>query len=165
MVVALRCGVIDSLLATFGLFGGAFVIGFCAGMFPIVSIELFLIGIGAWATPAPADMAIIVVLAAIGHQIAKTICYYAGYGALEKANDKLRARVDKLRHKIERWNRRPKLIMFVASVIGIPPLYVLAFIARPLMDMRFWPFTIIVFSSRIVRYAVLLAAPQLIGAG
>lgn len=156
---------IDSLLATFGLFGGAFVIGFCAGMFPIISIELFLIGIGAWATPAPADMAIIVVLAAIGHQIAKTICYYAGYGALEKANDKLRARVDKLRHKIDRWNRRPKLIMFVASVIGIPPLYVLAFIARPLMDMRFWPFTIIVFSSRIVRYAVLLAAPQLIGAG
>lgn len=156
---------IDSLLATFGLFGGALVIGFCAGMFPIISIELFLIGIGTWAAPTAADMALIVVLAAIGHQIAKTICYYAGYGALEKANDKLRARVDKLRHKIDRWNKRPKMIMFIASTIGLPPLYVLAFIARPLMDMKIWPFTAIVFSSRIVRYAVLLAVPQLIGAG
>jgi membrane protein YqaA with SNARE-associated domain len=157
--------VIDSLLATFGLFGGAFVIGFTAGMFPIVSIELFLIGIGTWAAPTPTDMVALVLLAAVGHQIAKTICYYAGYGALEKANDKLRARVDKLRHKIDRWNKRPKMIMFVASTIGLPPLYLLAFIARPLMNMRFWPFTVIVFSSRIVRYAVLLAVPKLIGAG
>lgn len=156
---------IDSLLATFGLFGGAFVVGFCAGMFPIISIELFLIGIGTWAAPTASDMVVLVLLAAVGHQIAKTICYYAGYGALEKANDKLRARVDKLRHKIDRWNKRPKLIMFVASTTGLPPLYVLAFIARPLMNMRIVPFTVIVFTSRIVRYAVLLAAPQLIGAG
>ena len=156
---------IDSLLATFGLFGGAFVIGFCAGMFPIISIELFLIGIGTWASPTPSDMAMLVILAAVGHQIAKTICYYAGYGALEKANDKLRARVDKLRHKIDRWNRRPLLVMFVASTIGLPPLYVLAFIAKPLMNMAFWPFTVIVFTSRIIRYAILLAVPQLIGAG
>jgi membrane protein YqaA with SNARE-associated domain len=157
--------VIDSLLGTFGLFGGAFLVAFCAGMFPIISIELFLIGIGTWAHPTSTDMVWIVLLAAIGHQIAKTICYYAGYGALEKANDKLRARVDKLRHKIDRWNKRPKLIMFIASTTGIPPLYVLAFIARPLMNMRIAPFTLIVFSSRILRYAVLLAAPQLIGAG
>jgi len=157
--------VIDSLLATFGLFGGAFVVGFCAGMFPIVSIELFLIGIGTWAAPTPTDMIVLVLLSAVGHQIAKTICYYAGYGALEKANDKLRTRVDKLRHRIDRWNKRPKLIMLISATTGLPPLYVLAFIARPLMNMRFWPFTLIVFSSRIVRYAVLLAVPQLIAAG
>ena len=53
---------IDSVLATFGLFGGAFVIGFCAGMFPIISIELFLIGIGTWASPTPGDMTLIVEL-------------------------------------------------------------------------------------------------------
>jgi membrane protein YqaA with SNARE-associated domain len=157
--------VIESLLATFGLFGGAFVVGFCAGMFPVISIELFLIGIGTWASPSPHEMVLIVLLAAIGHQIAKTICYYAGYGVLEKANDKLRARVDKVRHKIDRWNKRPKLIMFIASAVGLPPLYILTFIAKPLMNMKFWPFTIIVFISRIIRFAVLLTVPQLIGAG
>jgi membrane protein YqaA with SNARE-associated domain len=57
------------------------------------------------------------------------------------------------------------MIMFIASTIGLPPLYVLAFIARPLMNMRIVPFTTIVFTSRIARYAVLLAVPQLIGAG
>jgi membrane protein YqaA with SNARE-associated domain len=157
--------VIDSLLATFGLFGGAFLVGFCAGMFPVISIEVFLITIGTFGSPTPGEVALIVVLAAIGHQIAKTICYYAGYGALEKANEKLRARVDKLRHKIDRWNKRPKLIMFIASTTGIPPLYILAFIAKPLMNMRFWPFTVIVFTSRLIRFTILLAVPQLIGAG
>lgn len=151
------------MLSTFGLFGGAFVIGFVAGMFPIVSIELFLVGIGTWGHPTTSDIAIIVVLAAIGHQIAKTICYYAGYGALEKASDKLRARVDKVRHKIDRWNKRPKLIMFLASSVGLPPLYILAFIAKPLMNMKIVPFTVIVFTSRIARYAVLLIVPQWIG--
>jgi membrane protein YqaA with SNARE-associated domain len=140
-----------------------FVIAFVAGLFPLVSIELFLVGIGAWASPTPSDMVILVLLAAVGHQISKTICYYAGYGALDKASDKLRARVEKLRHKIDRWNQRPKLIMWIASTIGIPPLYVLAFIARPLMNMRIVPFTVIVFTSRIARYAVLLVVPHLIG--
>ena len=35
----------ETLLATFGLYGGAFVISFVAGLFPLVSIELFLIGV------------------------------------------------------------------------------------------------------------------------
>lgn len=153
---------VESLLGAFGLFGGAFVIGFCAGMFPVISIELFLIGIATWAAPTTSGLIAIVLLAAFGHQIAKTIFYVAGIGALEKASDKVRARVESVRHKLDRWNRTPKLIMLLAATVGLPPLYVLAFIARPLMNMRFVPFTVITLGGRIGRYAFVMIVPQLI---
>ncbi len=154
----------ESLLATFGLFGGACVIGFVAGMFPLVSIELFLIGVSTWAAPTTGSIALIVVLAAVGHQIAKTICFFAGVGALELPTGKMRARIDRTRAYIDRWNKAPRFVMFLASTIGLPPLYVLAFLAGPLMHMRFRTFTLICFGGRLGRYAVLMAVPQLIGA-
>ena len=149
----------ESLLSTFGLYGGALVISFIAGMFPLVSIELFLVGIARLAPPGPGGITLLVLLAAVAHQVAKTFTFYAGVGALE--NGKLAARVEKLRARIDRWNKRPKLIMFLSATVGLPPLYFLGFIAHPLMKMRFTTFTLITFFGRIGRYAFMLIVPQL----
>jgi membrane protein YqaA with SNARE-associated domain len=154
--------VTDSLLQMFGLFGGACVIGFIAGMFPIVSIELFLVGVSAMASPSPAAISLLVLLAAIGHQIAKTVCYYAGEGMLALPKGKMKDRIERARARIDRWNKRPKLIMFFASTVGFPPLYLMCFIAGPLMKMRFWQFTAICFFGRIGRFAVMMIVPQII---
>ncbi len=150
----------ETLLSTFGLYGGALVISFVAGLFPLVSIELFLIGISTWATPTPVGFVLLVILAATGHQIAKTITFYAGIGALE--NKKLAARVEKVRTRIDKWNKRPKVIMFIAATIGLPPLWLLGFIAHPLMKMRIVPFTLIVYFGRIGRYAFLMLIPLVV---
>ncbi len=147
----------ETLLSTFGLYGGAMVLAFVAGLFPLLSIELFLVGISTWATPPPAGMALLILLSATGHQIAKTVTFYAGIGALE--NQPLAARVDKLRTKIERWNRRPKAIMFLSATVGLPPLWLLGFIAHPLMKMRIWTFTLITFLGRIGRYTFMMIVP------
>jgi membrane protein YqaA with SNARE-associated domain len=146
----------------FGLFGGACVIGFIAGMFPIVSIELFLIGVSTWAGPSPAGIVVLVLLAATGHQIAKSLCYYAGEGMLALPKGKMKERIERARARIDRWNKRPKLIMFFASTVGFPPLYLMAFIAGPLMHMRFWHFTAICYFGRIGRFATLMMVPQII---
>jgi membrane protein YqaA with SNARE-associated domain len=151
--------VTDHLLATFGLYGGAFVISFIAGLFPLVSIELFLVGVARLAPPSPAGIVALVLVAAVGHQIAKTVTYYAGVGALE--NKKLAARVERIRTKIDRWNRSPKLVMLLAATFGLPPLWLLGFIAHPLMRMRIVPFTVICFTGRIARYAFMLVVPML----
>jgi membrane protein YqaA with SNARE-associated domain len=150
--------VTESLLSTFGLFGGAFAIGFIAGMFPVVSVELFLVGISAYTLPTPGAIVLLVLLGAVGHQIAKTICYYAGIGAVELPKGRVRDRIEKARTRIDRWNKRPKLIMFLAATVGFPPMYLLAFVAAPLMHMKFWPFTAISFFGRIGRYATLMIA-------
>jgi membrane protein YqaA with SNARE-associated domain len=152
--------VTETLLQNFGVYGGSLVIGFVAGLIPIISIELFLIGVTGWHLAPVSALPLLIVLAALGHQVAKTICYLAGVEVLERG--KMKERVDKVRGTIERWNRRPLLVFFLASTVGFPPLYVLAFIAEPLMKIRFVPFTVICFVGRVGRYGVMALVPLLI---
>ena len=145
------------LLGSLGIYGASLVIALVAGLFPIASIELFLVGLSALEHPSIGELLICCVLGAVGHQIAKTITYYAGEGALE--NKKLKPRVDKIRHKIEKWDRYPHGILFLGATVGLPPMYLLGFIAHPLMEIRFLPFTVLTFVGRFGRYVVLAVIP------
>ena len=147
----------EDLLSTLGVYGGSFVIAFVAGMFPLVSIEVFLVGLSALAGPSFQVLVACCLLAAVGHQIAKTICYYAGVGALERG--RLKQRIENNRARIDRWNKAPYLILAIGATIGLPPMYILGFIARPIMRLRFVPFSLIVFFGRIGRFIVLAAIP------
>lgn len=159
----------DDLLATLGLYGGTPVIGFLAGMFPLISIEVFLTTLSiacvrGWSVCTtyelgPMKLAILVVLAAIGHQIAKTICFYAGVGALERP--KIKAKLERARNSIDKWNKAPNFVMVLAATVGLPPLYFLTFIAAPLMRFSFVRFTVICFLGRIGRFAFMVAVPFL----
>lgn len=148
---------IQDLLATFGVYGGSFVIALIAGLFPLLSIEVALVALSALTTPTWPVLLACCALAAAGHQIAKTITYYAGIGALERG--RMKEKLDKVRPRIEKWNKAPKFVMFLAGSVGIPPLYVLGFIARPLMGMGIVPFTVIVLVTRFGRFVVLAAIP------
>jgi membrane protein YqaA with SNARE-associated domain len=151
--------VAEDLLASLGMYGASLVVAFIAGLFPLFSIELFLMGLSAIVQPTLAEVVLCSVLAAVGHQVAKTITYYAGAGALE--HGKIKVRVDKLRHKIEKWKNAPKLILLLSGAIGIPPLWIIGFIARPLLGIGIVPFTLIIFATRIGRFIVLAGAPLL----
>jgi len=98
----------------------------------------------------------------VGHQIAKTLTYYAGTGAFELPRGKTRERIEAAKARVDRWNKRPRLIMFVAAVVGLPPLYVLGFIAHPLMKMGFTTFTAISMIGRILRYGTVVAVAGLL---
>lgn len=150
----------EDLLAALGLYGASMVVAFIAGLFPPFSIEVFLVGLSALVQPTWEDIIVCSLLAAIGHQVAKTITYYAGVGALE--HGKLKEKTEKLRHKIEKWKNAPKLILFLAGALGIPPLFVIGFIARPLLGVGIVPFTLIIFTTRIGRFIVLGGAPLFI---
>jgi membrane protein YqaA with SNARE-associated domain len=152
--------VVDSLLANLGLYGATLVIAFVAGMFPILSIEIFLAGVTARGVE-PETLAALIGIAAVGHQIAKTVTYYAGAGAFELPRGKVRERIAAARHRIERWNKRPRLVMLAAAVIGLPPLYLLGFIARPLLNMTITTFTAISLGGRLARYTTVVAVARL----
>jgi membrane protein YqaA with SNARE-associated domain len=152
--------VVDSLLASLGLYGATFAVAVIAGLFPIVSVELFLVG--ATALGAEVDtLPILIAIAAIGHQIAKTITYYAGAGVFEMPHGKMRARIEAAKARIARWNKRPRLIMFVSAATGLPPLWALGFVAQPLMKMDIVTFTAITAIGRVLRYATLVAIATL----
>ena len=149
----------DSLLATFGIYGGAFAISFLGGLFPIVSVEVFIVGLLALGHVTLGEAAALALLGAAGHQVAKTITYFAATGALERG--KLAAKVERLRTRIERWNKQPVLVLLASATVGIPPIYVIGFIAHPLMRIRFWTFTAVCLAGRFARLIVIGAAPLL----
>ncbi len=149
----------EQLLHSIGVYGASAIVAFIAGLFPIVSIEVFLVGLSAFTDPTAPTLITCCLLAALGHQVAKTITYYAGVGALERG--KMKAKLDAVRPKIEKWNKAPRLMMFLGGAFGIPPLYVLGFIARPLMGVGIVPFTVIVLVTRFARFVVLGAIPLL----
>lgn len=153
--------VVETLLPTLGLYGATLVIAFVAGMFPLLSIELFLFGVVVSGVEAGTLVALIGI-AALGHQIAKTVTYYAGAGALELPRGKTRGRIEAAKRWIERWNRWPRLVMFAAAAVGLPPLYPLGFIASPLLKMPIATFTVLSLSGRIVRYAAVVAVARLV---
>jgi membrane protein YqaA with SNARE-associated domain len=149
--------VTDDLLARFGIYGGSIAVAFIAGMFPLASIELFLISISAALHLSLAQILVCCLLAAVSHQIAKTICYFAGVGALDSG--RIGKRIEKARPRIEKWNKAPLLMLTLGAVFGIPPLYLLGFIAEPLMRIKFIPFTFIVFFGRLLRFVFLAGIP------
>src|SRR5690349_2643321 len=120
-------------------------------MFPLFSIEAFLAGCAVYGVDAR-TLPVLIAIAAVGHQIAKTLTYYAGAGAFELPRGKVRERIEAARARIESWNRRPRSIMFAGAATGLPPLYLLGFIAQPLMHMRIATFTVITMGGRILRY-------------
>lgn len=147
----------EDLLAKLGVYGGTIAVAFIAGMFPFVSIEVFLVGISVAILPSFPNLFLICLLAALSHQIAKTICYFAGEAALERG--KMGKKLETWRPRLEKWNKAPYLVMTLGATVGIPPLYLLGFIAEPIMRMRFIPFTLVVFFGRLGRFIFLSGIP------
>jgi membrane protein YqaA with SNARE-associated domain len=154
--------VANDLLATLGLYGATLVVAFIAGMFPLFSIEAFLFWVATWPSVDPATLAVLIALAAFGHQVAKTVTYYAGAGVFELPRGKVRERIAAARRRIERWNRWPRLFTLAAAVVGVPPLYLFGFIAQPLFGMPIATFTAISLAGRVARYTIVVVAAQLI---
>ncbi|HET9621871.1 MAG TPA: hypothetical protein VFP84_10910 [Kofleriaceae bacterium] len=146
---------VNSLLASLGLYGATLAVGFIAGLFPLVSIELFLVGATAFGA-APRTLPLLVALGVVGNQAARSITYYMGAGVFELPRGKVRDKIEALKARIAHWNRRPKLILLLASTVGIPPLYLLGFIAQPLMKLSHTTFTAVSLSGRVVRIATVV---------
>jgi membrane protein YqaA with SNARE-associated domain len=154
--------VTEELLTTFGLYGAALVVGLVAGLFPLVSIEVFLIAVAALRHPSYGELAVLIVLGSLGHQIAKTITYYGSFGVVKLPEGRIKKQLDRAQKYIDRFNRYPKSVLFLSATVGLPPIYMVGFIAGPLMKIRFAPFTAIVFVGRICRYStVALIVPLL----
>ena len=151
---------LEQLLADYGAYGGSFIVAFIAGLFPLFSIEVFLVLVMSIVQPTLGEMMVCCLLAATSHQVSKTITYYAGVGGLE--HGKLKPKVDKIRPRLDRWNKAPHLILALSGAFGLPPLWIMGFIAKPLMRIEILAFTVIIFATRFGRFVVLSAIPLVV---
>jgi len=137
--------------------------GVCAlsAVIPLVNAEIYLLGASAL---APRELAIpLIVAAATGQMLGKSVMYFAGVGALRLPSERLRrmvARVD------ERYRTAGKGgatlgggIILLSAIVGLPPFYVVS-IACGLFRIPFVQFLVLGTIGRLIRFAVIVLVPQ-----
>jgi len=145
---------VDGLVGAVGLPVATFVIALVGAVFPIVSIEVFLVGVAV--VVGPADAALLVPLAAIGQLLGKLPIYGAARGLT-----RLGARSPKQARRIERvraWFARfhPPTILAASAVLGIPP-FSLAATAAGALGIPVRTFCMVVGIGRAARFAAIFA--------
>ena len=71
----------QQLIDWFGLYLGAFLFSFVSGVIPLLSVELFLLAVGAL-THNPWHLLGVTLLTALGQLLSKLLLYASGRGAL-----------------------------------------------------------------------------------
>jgi len=149
-----------SIVAALGIYAGAFVVGAISSVVPLVSIDVFLVGITlATGMTGAVPIALIVILAAAGQLAGKLPIYFATRGVVALPGPH-RARIDRLRARLARWQRAPHLVLATSAVVGLPPFSFVATAAGALA-IRVQPFCLVVFAGRALRFALVIVATAL----
>lgn len=145
----------QELIAQYGAYAGTFVVAFASGFLPLVAVDVLLAGL---AVRTDANLAALVVLAAIATLASKLPIYYAVRG-LAAIPGKGRARLERLRAWLARhprWERSPVLVLIASSVLGLPPFSLVAGTAG-VFGIRARTFSAVVLGGRLVRFAAVVA--------
>lgn len=142
-----------------GAVGLTFVVCMIAGFTPVVNAELYLLVI-AVALP-PACLPAVVLAAALGQMSAKMVWYAAGGGLLAFSPGRVHDRIERAREFAEAHPGIATPTVVLSSVTGIPPFFVVS-IASGAVAFGKIRFLCIGLAGRIVRFAVVLAAPHLV---
>jgi membrane protein YqaA with SNARE-associated domain len=134
----------DKVIAAVGLYAATFVIAAVGSVLPVISIEVFLIGVAL--TVGAADAVPLVALAALGQTLGKLPIYFGTRAVAD------RAKLDRVRAWAARWH--PSVLLATSSVLGLPPFSLLATMAG-VLSVRVRTFCIVVVLGRATRFAAI----------
>lgn len=142
---------------------GTFAVCVLSAIVPFVNAELYLVAASAYASPTVAWM--LVIAAALGQMVGKSLMYYAGVGALALPGERLRRMVAQVRARYEGAGATGTTlgtgVILMSAGVGLPPFYVVS-IACGLLRIPFAQFFILGFMGRLARFGVIVLAPQLL---
>lgn len=125
---------------------------------PFVNTEIYLVSVAAMSPPA--FIPPLVVAATIGQMVGKVAMFYAGRGVVRLPNERVKQGVTAMRARLEKRPRTSGWVLFSSSLIGVPPLYVMA-IACGTIGMGIVPFILIGTVGRLIHFAVVAMIPDL----
>jgi membrane protein YqaA with SNARE-associated domain len=150
---------VQDLLARVGIYAGSFIVGFVSGLVPFVNAEVFLVAVSP-ITPRHALLPV-AVLCGAGQMCAKTIIFYAGRGVFKINMGKLEGKIEAVQAKFQLWQNKAGALIFLSAVVGMPPFYVVSFVAGAL-KLSYVKFLATGFPGRCIRFGVIIYFPQLI---
>lgn len=142
---------------------GTFAICVVSAVVPFVNAELYLIAASAAVPPGVAWM--LVIAAALGQMVGKSLMYYAGVGALSLPGARLQRMVAQVRERYEGAGATGTTlgsgVILLSASVGLPPFYVVS-IACGLLRIPFAQFFVLGLLGRLIRFGVIVLAPQLV---
>lgn len=147
----------DNPFASLGMYGGAGLASFVFGLVPF-NPDIPLFAISEALVESPSQLPLLVIIATVAHVAAKVITYYLGIGLMRIPRGRWKGIIEKAQARLDRWGRWPKVIVFVSSVVGLPPLYLVGFVGNA-MRVRIVPFIVLVTLGRLVHFGVVMALP------
>ena len=137
--------------------------GVCAfsAVVPLVNAEIYLLAASAL---APRELALpLIIAAATGQMLGKSLMYFAGVGALRLPSERLRRTVARVEARYRAAGTGGASlgggIILLSAVVGLPPFYIVS-IACGLFRIPFAQFFLLGLLGRLVRFAVIVLAPQ-----
>jgi len=140
------------LLTTFG-------VSVASAMVPLINIELYLAGVGSVGSGTAITLGLV---AGAGQSVGKIFWYEVAKRSLETSWAQKRLSAPKVRSSYDRWvasmRGRPwygGAVLFVAALVGLPPLLVMAAVAGAL-KVPYWVFLPTIFVGRALRFWLIL---------
>ncbi|HVH12519.1 MAG TPA: VTT domain-containing protein [Longimicrobium sp.] len=138
-------------LTTFG-------VAVLSAVIPVINIEIYLLGASAL---APREMVIpLIVAGTLGQVVGKIALYYAGTGALKLPGKRLKAALQKMNTQMQERPNMGGALVFVSATAGLPPYYLVT-LAAGAARMNLAMFLVVSFVGRLIRFAIVVAIPQL----
>jgi membrane protein YqaA with SNARE-associated domain len=135
-----------------GIYAGTFAIATASCFVPIVSIEVFLVGLTL--ARGPADAVALVVVATLGQVAGKLPIYFAARG-LTALPGRHRRWIDRLQAWIARTGKSADLVLGASALLGIPP-FSIASTAAGALAISPARFATIIATCRSMRFAALI---------
>jgi len=155
---------VSELLDFGGLYAGAFLLAVVSGVFPLVSSEVFLIGIALSHTSTP-SMLVIAQLIAAGQTVSHSTLFQMARGVTTlgtKRGKKFEAKIERARTIVARWRGNVWLLLCSAATIGLPPMMLVS-IAGGALDIRFRRFVTIGLLGRMLRFTAIALVARFVG--
>jgi membrane protein YqaA with SNARE-associated domain len=150
-----QLGLVGTFLTTFG-------VCLVSAIVPLVNAELYLLGASALAPRG--FVPVLVIAGSLGQMAGKVAMYYAGRGALTLPWKRLQRMVAAVEERYRRGGADSRALggglIFVSSVVGIPPFYVVS-IASGMFRIPLPLFFTAGMLGRLLRFGLVVLVPQL----
>jgi membrane protein YqaA with SNARE-associated domain len=132
-------------------------VSLASALFPLINIEVYLIGLAAVSS---ADRVwFLAAVGGVGQMVGKLVWYYIGANSLRWAWVRKRVETPKAKAKLELWQTRTHdrpligaLLLFASGFSGFPPFAIVSVLAGQLR-MNLTIFLVVGFVSRTLRFA------------
>jgi membrane protein YqaA with SNARE-associated domain len=146
--------VFDSIEASVGIYLATLIASVLSGLVPVVNGEIYLVAAILLARDPGVGLALALIMA-VGQMIAKIVLYHAARGAGQLGRStRFGDKLERARQLVERWQGKPLTLLFVSSVTGLPPFYLVSLLAG-LVGIRFGTFLLLGLAGRAIRFVAL----------